>query len=628
MIGRRLGDRYDIFRRIGAGGMATVYLARCTLLQRDVAVKVLKAELVENEDFLTRFQQEARAAASLSHPNVVAIYDVGQEDGVPYIVMEYIEGPTLKELIVQQGPLPIQRAAGILSQLLSALEHAHGQGIIHRDIKPHNILLTTGGMPKVADFGIARAASGSTLELTATILGSAHYFSPEQARGGFVGEKSDIYATGVVLYEMLTGQVPFDGDTPVSIALKHLNEPVPAPSQLNPEVTPQLEAVVLRALEKDRDDRYASARDMARALSAASGGRAGDVGAPAGAAEAVPPGKGPRLQAAGDGTKQAKRSRLVFKFNWRVLAIWVLAFLLLGVSLSYAGIRVWDWWDVPVVEVPAVQGRSLEDGQRALEAVGLAGRIAGQRHHDEIPVGHIIGQDPTAGEEVRSNRVVDLFMSLGPEWVEAGVPAVQGMRVQLAEAALYNAGLKVVLDEVYDDDVSEGHVVSQNPAAGARVQKGTVITLLISLGPEPAPVRMPGFVGQPVADAQEQVEQLGLRLRIVEDYTEYPEGIVADQNPQQGQMVQTGDTVVLVVSKGGDDANSRQISIEVPAAPPQQEILVKVIDTKGERTVYRNTHPADAVFDITVHWYGDTARLRVFTDGTEIVELNQVLRAD
>ncbi len=626
MIGRRLGGRYDIISRIGTGGMAAVYRARCSFLHRDVAVKILKQDLAQNQEFLDRFRREARAAASLSHPNVVAIYDVGEDEGLPYIVMEYIEGPTLKELVTKDGPLPVGRALDIMQQVLAALEHAHSHRVIHRDIKPHNILLTKAGMVKVADFGIARAASGSTLEYTETILGTAHYFSPEQARGGFVGERADIYASGVVLYEMLTGRVPFEGDSPVTIALKHINDPVPPASQYNPDLTPAVEAAIMKALHKDRDRRYGSACEMSSTLEQAAAGKMPDPdpGESESPTVEMPPVRATkRIQGCradksrrGDEPKNGAREKPMFQ-RW-ALVFWVLILVAVGLSVTYAGYRAWDWWDVPVVQVPYVEGRNLEDAQRLLEATDLTGRISGQRHHDSIPVGYIIQQDPGAGEDVRKSRVVELIMSLGPEWIDQGVPGVVDMHAQAAEATLFNAGLHPEVVERYDDDVPASHVIEQNPASGTRVQKGTTVVLTVSLGPEPSPFNLPGFIGQPAEDARARLTDLGMRLRVVEEYTEYPDGIVADQNPRPGVEVRPGDLVVLVVSKGGEDANSQVVTITVPDTPAEQEMLVRVIDVRGERTVYRNTHSAGDVITMNVYWYDDTARIRVFADGHEI----------
>ena len=258
LIGRLLGKRYEILEKIGGGGWALVYRAQDTFLHRPVAVKVLRSQYTADDDFVRRFKREAQAAASLSHPNVVSIYDVGQEDDVYYIVMEYIDGQTLKEKIDAEAPLPIPVSVKIALQILDALDHAHQAKIVHRDIKPHNILLTRSGRVKVTDFGIARAATTTTLTHTGSIIGSAHYFSPEQARGGFTGEKSDIYSVGVVLYEMVTARVPFEGDSPISVAIKHIQEDVPPPTQLNPAVPVELEEIILRAMEKDQNRRYQS----------------------------------------------------------------------------------------------------------------------------------------------------------------------------------------------------------------------------------------------------------------------------------------------------------------------------------------------------------------------------------
>ncbi|MBN2908295.1 Stk1 family PASTA domain-containing Ser/Thr kinase [Polycladomyces sp. WAk] len=266
MEGKKLGGRYHVISRVGGGGMAVVYKAKDLLLNRYVAIKVLNESLSNDAEFIRRFSREAQAAASLSHPNVVNVYDVGKDGHTHYIVMEYVEGPTLKEFILENGPLPPEEAAAIAIQICDALAHAHENQIVHRDIKPHNILLGSNGRAKVTDFGIARAATSSTITQTGSVMGSVHYFSPEQARGGVIGEKSDLYSLGVVLYEMVTGVLPFDGDSAIGIALKHLQEPVPDPRQWNPDIPDQLIDIIMRALEKDPQNRFPSAKAMMQEL--------------------------------------------------------------------------------------------------------------------------------------------------------------------------------------------------------------------------------------------------------------------------------------------------------------------------------------------------------------------------
>lgn len=378
--------------------MALVYKARCTLLQRIVTIKVLRPEFTSDPDFVDRFRNEAQAVARLSHPNIVGIYDVGEENGIHYIVMEYIEGRNLKEVIHEKGALPVNEAVNIAKQICDALSHAHENGIIHRDIKPHNILLANNGRVKVTDFGIARAVTASTITQHGTILGSVHYISPEQAKGQPATAQSDLYSAGVVLYEMLTGKVPFEADTPVSVALKHIQEKPAIPSTVNPQVTPELDKVILRAMEKDPGLRYQTAKSMADDLNTVLLGRISDETKAIDMDEfatKVMPVVSDTGQEGGTGESRKERRRKRVRPMVKVYAAVIILGILIG--LAY-GLNAFMY--VPEVEVPDVTNMPLDTALRALEAIGLKAEFTRQ-NHPEVEAGNVISQEPGPGRKLK-----------------------------------------------------------------------------------------------------------------------------------------------------------------------------------------------------------------------------------
>ncbi|HEY8449759.1 MAG TPA: Stk1 family PASTA domain-containing Ser/Thr kinase, partial [Bacillota bacterium] len=431
MIGRRLSGRYEIRQLMGEGGMAVVYQAVDTLLDRRVAVKLLRPEFSHDEDFIRRFRREARAAAQLSHPNIVQVYDVGQDNGLDYIVMECVAGRTLEQKIRAEGALPVAEAVDLARQVLEALRHAHEHGVIHRDIKPQNILLTTTGQVKVTDFGIARAVGAATLAKTDTIMGSAHYISPEQARGRHTGVQSDLYSLGVVLFEMLTGTRPFDGETAVTVAVKHLQEEIPSPRALNPEIPPTLECIIFKALSKEVSRRYACAddflSDLARYRTASPHELiAGQV--PVEHTRVLGPvslDEDLMGAAAVAGPASVAATTAALPRPGRRWRNWVLALAVVGVLVggaSYAAYLVRSWLFPPLVEVPPLVGVNVDEAAEDLAERGVELRILHQRYDNERPAGVILWQDPPAGQQVKQGGVVDVIISRGPQWVQGGVP--------------------------------------------------------------------------------------------------------------------------------------------------------------------------------------------------------------
>lgn len=621
-------------KMIGEGGMAIVYLAEDGYLHRKVAVKVLRSQFSGDEEFVRRFRREAQAAASLSHPNVVAIYDVGELDDTYYIVMEYVDGRTLKDVIKQDGPLPIPTAARIAAQICDALEHAHQNKIVHRDIKSQNILLTRTGRVKVADFGIARAVATSTLVNTGTIIGSAHYFSPEQARGGFVTEKSDLYALGVVLYEMVTGAVPFDGDSPISVAVKHLQEKARPPRQLVPHIPARLEAIILRAMEKDPGRRYQSAGEMLNDLNAAlhelSEGRGGGVDVSRTmvldrtrpSREIATAGDRPE-EGAGEGAgtgAPARRRRIP---TWAVVTITALVLFAVGIKAAA------DWINVPIIQVPPVEGISLPDAERTLRAAQLDYKVVASMPSSQVPANHVISQKPEAGESVRAGRRIELTLSMGPDLVKDGVPPVEGKHIREAQILLEGAGLTVRMTETYNADVPAEYVISQNPRAGTRVEKGTEVILVVSKGPQVQEFVLPDFYGDHIDDVRQRLADLGLKEgTLTQVASDKQPGIVISQDPQAGTTVKTGDKVNFQVAQGYNLPKHRsRVTIVVPQnAPAQSEIRVVVIDARGGsgRTAYEDIHRPGDNFDITVDWIGQQARLVVYMNGSVLGE--QILK--
>lgn len=565
MIQRILARRYELQELIGGGGMADVYKAQDKLLDRAVAVKILHQQYANDAEFVEKFRREATAAAKLAHPNIVNIYDVGEDGGSQYIVMEYVSGPTLKEVIQQKGCLEPIEAVRIAKEIASALESAHRNNLVHCDIKPHNILVMPDGHIKVTDFGIARAVSASTMTYSGSVMGSVHYFSPEQAKGTVITTKSDVYSLGVVLYEMLTGQLPFNGETSVSIALKHLQEePVPI-RQLNPSIPPVLEAIVQKAMSKDPADRPSSTElyadlNQAKAM-LADRGTSQEAASNDPFATRMIPRITPEMMAEQRSERPANKpigsredyqpqyqpqeEKSIFKsksFIAVLVGILLMGFFV-GSFLSFG-----KFWSSAEINVPDVVGKSSVVAQQILEDKNLRVKIV-EANDDSVPAGQVVSQYPEAGAKVKEQRLVTITVSKGGQ--ELTMPDLKSMSRSNAEEKLKKMGLK--LGAVFEENSKEpaGTVINQDPRSGSKITKGQTVDITVSLGEKKKEITVQNYTGLSVDSAKSNLEANGLSLGgISEEASTRPKGTVIGQSPSAGSTTTEGGSVSLIISSG------------------------------------------------------------------------------
>jgi eukaryotic-like serine/threonine-protein kinase len=560
LIDTLFDGRYRIVRRLGAGGMANVYLAEDQELGRRVAIKILNDRHANDDQFVERFRREAKNAASLSHPNIVSIYDRGEAEGTYYIAMEHLDGRTLKELIVARGPAPPKIAIEYVRQILAALSFAHRKGIVHRDIKPHNVLVDSEGRVKVTDFGIARAGASQMTD-AGSIVGTAQYLSPEQARGDAVDQRSDLYSLGVVLYELLTGTVPFTGDSPVEIAMKHLSAPVEPPSKRRADIPRELDLVVTRALAKDPGERFQTAEEMEAELARiADGGgvspRTAEAataiisGAAAAAATAITrPGTTARRPGAPyPPTPTDDRYAYEEPPSRRPIWPWLLTLLLLvlaGGGAIYAYDQIQDRFSAnEPVAVPLVEGQRRLIAEDRIREQGLQPRTR-YEFSDDVPVGLVISQSPDAGDKIERGNAVRITVSFGREKVV--VPDVRGKDEAEAVAELTEAGLRANPVEINSEQEVDT-VIAQEPRPGAKVPKNTRIRINVSSGPKP--IAVPSVLGQAVESATSTLQAAGFSVARKDVDDDQAAGIVIAQNPEGGTAIARGSRVTLTVSKG------------------------------------------------------------------------------
>jgi len=569
LIDQVFDGRYRVVRKLGTGGMANVYLAEDQELGRSVAIKMLDERHSQDEQFVERFRREAKNAAGLSHPNIVSIYDRGQAEGTYYIAMEYLEGRTLKELLIARGPTPLAVAIDYARQILSALGFAHRHGIVHRDIKPHNVVVAPDGRLKVTDFGIARSGTSQMTE-TGSIIGTAQYLSPEQAKGAPVTPASDIYSVGIVLYEMLTGLVPFTGDTPLEIAMKHLSTTPLPPSEARPDVPHELDSIVLRALAKNPEDRYQSADEMDADLARASLGQAvapeteeaaTQVLRGAGAATlasaptaitrrvtVVPPATGP--------PPPYSRPTGFYEYDEpmrRSFWPWLLAALLVAAAIVagwYVYTKIQDQLNqTKPVSVPLVQGSVEQLAVQKLVAAGLQVRVR-RLPNTNVEIGRVFDQSRPPGERTEKGNLVVIKVSSGKPKVS--VPNVVGKQATDAVAALTQQGLKANIHSVHSAKDS-GTVTGQFPKAGARLLKGDRVRINVSQGPKP--VGVPPVVGSPFESAAGALQGAGFAVARRDVDSNDPKGIVVQMDPPANSLIAPGSTVTLFVSKGPTESS-------------------------------------------------------------------------
>ena len=550
--GKILGNRYEIIEKVGNGGMATVYKATDLVLKRYVAVKVLRDEFTTDEEFIKRFETEAQSAARLVHANIVSIFDVGVDNGIYYIVMELIQGKTLKEIIVgERGPLPWKWSVNVAIQIASALEMAHKNNIIHRDIKPHNIIITEDGVAKVTDFGIAKAVSNSTITAFGTTIGSVHYFSPEHARGGYTDAKSDIYSLGVVMYEMVTGKVPFDADTPVSVALKHMQEdPVP-PIELNPHLPEAVNKIILKALKKDPMLRYQTATELLQDLKMALKNPSGDF---VDDDEYDPTARTQRISTQ-DVEKMQKNSRkkeenkfIKFIKKHKVLSSFIGLILLFCIAFG-GTMLVLNVTNPKEVEMPDVVGLTRDEAQQKIEGAKLKFEVASEEYNTDVEENHIISQDPTYVEgynRVKQGSTVKVVVSKGTE--KTKVPKVIGLSKDDAIEAIEDAKLKAEIVEEASKKIEEGYVISQETDANTEVNAGETIKIHVSTGTEK--VTVPGVVGKSQDEAKKTLQDLGFVVTVTttEDSSK-DNGVVLKQSLDEGKTVEKGSAITITVNK-------------------------------------------------------------------------------
>ena len=607
-----LGKRYEILGRIGSGGMADVYKGKDHKLNRFVAIKVLKSTYRSDETFIKKFLSEAQAAAGLMHPNVVNVYDVGQDRGLYYMVMELVEGITLKDYIEKKGKLSAKETISISIQMVTGIQAAHNCHIIHRDIKPQNIIISKDGKVKVTDFGIARATtSTATQAVTTTVMGSVHYTSPEQARGGIVDEKSDIYSAGITMYEMITGHVPFDGDSTVTVALKHLNEVIKSPAEEVPDIPYSLECIIMKCTQKLPNKRYMSCEELLQDLKHSLVDPDGDFVVLDGVTKRMPAAsqdtgrttvvmsqdelnrmknrqnynddydddyeddydddyddrrrsryddddyddcRGSRYDDRRKKNEVNKDTKKIMKILMVVAGV-VIALLIMFLVGNAVGVfkggkgTTTQQTDSEMVKVPDVTGKTYEEAQKELNKYDL-GIHKSTAPSDTVEKGKIISQDPADGKKVKKHTTVNVVISSGEEAKTTTIPNVVGMSEADAEKALQDKNLVVKKgDPVYSDDVEQGEVVSVSPSEGAEVKEGTTVTLVISKGNQPATV--PKLTGKSKSDAEAALSQAGLSGNATEDYSDtVEEGVIISQDTDAGKEVSKGTTIGYVVSKG------------------------------------------------------------------------------
>lgn len=608
MIGHTLSGRYELLARVGGGGMALVYKAKDLLLNRFVAVKVLRQQFTHDDDFVKRFRREAQAAASLSHPNIVSIYDVGQVEDTYYIVMEYIDGANLNEIIRDRAPLQVDEAVRIAAQICDALEHAHHNQIIHRDIKPHNILIGNNGRVKVTDFGIARAVTSSTITQTGSVVGSVHYFSPEHAKGVATGEKSDLYSLGIVMYQMLTGRLPFLGESPISVALKHLQEPFEQPRSVNPYIPQSVENIILKAMRKNPQERYKSAEEMQRDLeSCLQPGRLNE----------------PAVHFTSDDDEEAERTRVIpairpdmrqtlevpvpaaatvgdtdVRWNSEGLTerkrAWVLPTVLGVLAAILIAVLIWainalgDIVESPDVKVPDVVGQALKDAQAMIEEAGLVvDPIILEEPSKEYAEDIVIKQTKQGGT-VAKGAVIQLTVSIGEQL--PSMPDLAGKTFEEAKRLLVEMGVtgdNVLPSEVFDDS-EPGTVLRLSPKPGEEFDPTeATVTLTISKGREA--FDMPDLIGRTEAEAKALIEKNNLKLpdaNITRMASYTPKGTVFKQFPaEQNEKVTEGTEVQIWISTGyPEDAREETGFVTVSPAKDGAEstIKIKINDARGD----------------------------------------------
>lgn len=626
-IGMTIADRYEILEKIGTGGMADVYKAVDNKLSRNVAVKVLKQEFSENENFVSKFRVEAQAAAGLMHPNVVNVYDVGEEQGIYYIVMELVEGITLKKYIEKKARLSYEEAVSIAIQVGMGIEAAHEKHIIHRDIKPQNIIISLAGKVKVTDFGIAKAATSNTI--TSNVMGSVHYTSPEQARGGYSDEKSDIYSLGITMFEMLTGRVPFNGETTVAIAIKHIQEEMPSPREYVPEIPYSLEDIILKCCEKSPDRRYQSMQELVDDLKQCLLTPDADFVVRTGIEEAgtrsvtdeemeeirnhtsdyddyypeddhkentmrlaetdyyededYPDDDGyvrrPR-RSDYDGPTRMEKITTVLSILAGILIVGIIIFLAVkiignklqtsdetGTSSSVVVNDTTSGNNQPVeVEMPMVVGSDIESARNALVALGL-NVLVDFKESDTIASGIVISSDVEAGSKVLSGTNVNLLVSSGTDSVE--MPSVVGKPISEAKLTLELSGFTVMAEEASSDEVPQGYVISQNPDPGVMAAKGVAVTITVSVGPTDVKVKVPGILGLEEDEATltciENDLSIGHITYVPSDT--YPEGTVCSQSIAEGSFVGQGTLIDFEVSSGAEKHTYKcNLNVTAPTA--------------------------------------------------------------
>ena len=625
--GTIIGNRYEIIEKIGAGGMSIVYKAKCTKLQRFVTVKVLREEFVADEEFVSRFKIEAQSAASLSHSNIVNVYDVGKEDDTYYIVMEYIKGRTLKELIINEGPFDEKKIIEIAIKIASALQHAHNNHIVHRDIKPQNILVTPEGIVKVADFGIARAVTSSTVSTGNNAIGSVHYFSPEQARGGYVDEKSDLYSLGITMYEMATKRLPFDGESPVSVALKHINETLPLPSLLNRTITKSLEGVIIKATEKKPELRYQNIDEMLQDLQKSQVNPTGDF------IKTIDFENSPTVKMSSEDMKKIRQDSLPTaesiyeedrdeydrsKERWVIIGAVLTALVIIGFISIYGMNFLREYTKPTTTTVPLLVSKTIEEAESLLKANQLILQQSGEQYSDIVQEGIILSQDPPEDVTVHFDTIVKVLVSKGAETFT--VPMVENKDYRDAEADIENAQLIPKIDSQFNDLVPIGIVIEQHPKAQTQLKKNEEILLIVSKGPEIKKVVVPSVVNELESDARNKLISAKLTVGTVTpaESDSIKEGRVISQSVLPRSEVRENYVVDLVVSKGKKKQIVKIFPINPVLSPEQEYALVKLImvTEQGPKIIYEEDHTAgDFPFDSPPITGQGHAEIQLIIDG-------------